>query len=565
MGEAVIDISVLSDTELISRIPKDIDTLLIHDTLFEQIKKESYAATPLARVTLHVLKELGLQYNIRYVSGGNDVLSYSDQALLLTADPIQYSLARRRNINAFYLDELSPDFILEEYFDEDTLSVHIKENSKVLAKIGTPQSFKQHELTAKELNYSDMQRIIRKLNAYALRHGTLEHKHKHSTILQVHDFRITITAPPLSKHWEITAVKPTAHRSLASYSISEEVKQRLLNRAEGVIVAGSPGMGKSTFAQSVLDAYTKQGKIVKTIESPRDLRPHPSVSQYSLHHADTRELHDILLLSRPDQVVFDEMRTTKDFALFTDLRLSGIGLLGVMHASSPIDAVQRFLHRLELGLLPHVLDTLVFVDKGEVAQVLQLSLVVKVPEGLASDDLARPVVVISDAHQPLYEMYTFGDQIVTVALGEEKSSPIEKLAKREVMRLIAPVTTKAQIRFTSSGHMILSVQRGIKEELDLEDLESKIGLKISVEEMGKPKVVAVKDIPYKLSGTEQALIFELHDMPEVLTQVFVGDEFLMSAKSSKKSLIKVRLDSVLGEKLTNAIKQKVAINLRIPE
>jgi ATPase len=65
-------------------------------------------------------------------------------------------------------------------------------------------------------------------------------------------------------------------------------------------------------------------KIVKTIEAPRDLVVSDAVVQYSFHYGTHDEVRDILLLSRPDFTVYDEIRNTSDFVLYKDLRLTGI-------------------------------------------------------------------------------------------------------------------------------------------------------------------------------------------------------------------------------------------------
>jgi len=63
-------------------------------------------------------------------------------------------------------------------------------------------------------------------------------------------------------------------------------------------------------------------KIVKTIESPRDLLVDDEIVQYSFSYGSHNDLRDILLLSRPDFTVYDELRNVDDFLLFKDLRLT---------------------------------------------------------------------------------------------------------------------------------------------------------------------------------------------------------------------------------------------------
>jgi len=84
----------------------------------------------------------------------------------------------------------------------------------------------------------------------------------------------------------------------------------------------------------------------------------------------------------------------KTLEFFSDLRLAGVGMVGVIHANSPLDAVQRFIGKIELGIIPNVLDTVVFVKDGKIAKVYELELKVKVPSGMTEQDLARPVIEV---------------------------------------------------------------------------------------------------------------------------------------------------------------------------
>jgi len=174
-------------------------------------------------------------------------------------------------------------------------------------------------------------------------------------------------------------------------------------------------------------------KIVKTIESPRDMILPNEITQYSKTYASSEELHDILLLSRPDYVIFDEMRDTPDFELYIDLRLAGVGMVGVVHATTPIDAIQRFVHRVDLGLLPSIIDTVIFMKGGEVQKVYALEMTVKVPEGLKEEDLARPVVLVKDyiTGEVEYEIYIFGEEKFIVPL-KKTTTPTATAAKAAI-------------------------------------------------------------------------------------------------------------------------------------
>lgn len=71
---------------------------------------------------------------------------------------------------------------------------------------------------------------------------------------------------------------------------------------------------------------------------------------------------------------------------------------------------------------------MIFIKAGKIDEVLVLDLVVKVPHGMMSEDLARPVIQVSSflSKKLMYEIYSFGEQIVVMetakvdAMREEK-------------------------------------------------------------------------------------------------------------------------------------------------
>ena len=71
-----------------------------------------------------------------------------------------------------------------------------------------------------------------------------------------------------------------------------------------------------------------------------------------------------------------------------------------------------------MGIIPQVIDTVIYIEKGAIAEIYNLQLTVKVPEGMESEDLARPVIIVTSflSKQVEYEIYTFGEQIVVMPL-----------------------------------------------------------------------------------------------------------------------------------------------------
>ena len=155
----------------------------------------------------------------------------------------------------------------------------------------------------------------------------IEIDRKLSTVIQMGTYRIVIVYPPLSDDYEITVVRPVKRLEFSDYNMDESTIDLLKSKAQGILIAWSPGSGKTTFAQALVDMYVEQNKIVKTIEAPRDLQVSDDVVQYSFSHGTHDEVRDILLLSRPDFTIYDEVRNAPDFLLYKDLRLTGIWLV----------------------------------------------------------------------------------------------------------------------------------------------------------------------------------------------------------------------------------------------
>jgi len=495
--------------------------------------------------------------------------------ILYTADYVQALVAEAEGVRVNYIppEIKTTGLKFEEFFTPDTLSVHLKEKTPPLAKRGKPGKFELVKIREEPCTTEEMEEIIREIYeaTRVSEESYIEVARAGATVLQLGNYRIAIARPPFSDGLEVTIVRPIVKLKLEDYKLSEKLIERLKERAEGILIAGPPGAGKTCFASSLAEFYSKEKKaVVKTLESPRDMQVSDEITQYRPLEGDFEKTAEILLLVRPDYVIFDEVKKTKDFEIFADLRLSGIGMIGTVHATDPIDAIQRFITRVELGMIPHIIDTIIFIRDGEVKKVYKLGMTVKVPTGMTEADLARPVVEVRDFETDKleYEIYTYGEENVVVPVSErERVSAVERLAVERILQEIRKFDPGAKVEFVSNEKVLVKVSNEAIPRLigrngtTISKIEEKLGIHIEVE----PRIPAIgKEVEFTINERGNSLELVLGEkLRGKVASVYVEEEFLFSATVGKKGRIKVNKDSEIGKELLKAVVGKKKIKVLI--
>ncbi len=503
-------------------------------------------------------------------------IAKENNAVLYTSDKVQALVSEAEGIEISFQesDFKQQDLEFLRFFDSETMSVHLKEGLKPKGKKGRPGSFNLVELEDKILTREYLHGITTQILDVAKMNNVsnIEISKPGALVIQHKDYRIAITQQPFSEGYEITVVHPIVRLELEQYELSEKLRTRFSERAEGILISGPPGSGKSTLASSLGDFYNKQGKIVKTFESPRDLQVDPAVTQYTRLDGSFENSADILLLVRPDYTIFDEVRRREDFGIFSDLRLSGVGMVGVIHANSPIDAIQRFIGKIELGIIPSVIDTVIFVKDGNITKVYQLELKVKVPSGMFEQDLARPVIEIRDFEDNTleYEIYTFGEENVIVPVSKKvKKFGIEKLAEDRIQETFRRFDPNAEVEILSDNRIKVMVSKQNIPSIigrggsTINDLEKMLKVHIDVVEKELSDIPSYgSSLAFDFSESRTSLLLNVGKEKSGLhADIYVNDDYITSSRIGRKGQIKIPKRSNPAKKIMNASSSKEDIKI----
>ncbi|MFO7794429.1 MAG: KH domain-containing protein, partial [Candidatus Nanohaloarchaea archaeon] len=200
----------------------------------------------------------------------------------------------------------------------------------------------------------------------------------------------------------------------------------------------------------------------------------------------------------------------------------------------------------------------IFIEDAEVAEVYELEMVVKVPEGMTEEDLARPVIQIRtfEDSRPVYEVYTYGEETVVIPVDEREESGAEKLAKEQIEHFLRGRVDNPEIEFISDNHIKMFVEEDEISQVigkggeNIDKLEKDLGLNITVE----PKSQTLKsEVDFDVRESGNSVIV---DVAESLSgkevDVYDGDEFLFTATVGKSGEVSLTKSSELSGRILSA-------------
>ena len=191
---------------------------------------------------------------VKLASGGEiDALirhaAIENNAKFITSDVVQAEVAKAKGLDVIYLRPQVEGFTplgIDQFFDEHTIAVYLKERVPPMAKKGTVKEMRLMKIRDQFCTDYELRGLAQEILERAKRDpdGFIELEKRGVTVVQIGSMRIAITRRPFSDGMEITAVRPIADVSLEQFNKASIIKNRIVGDKRGLLIAGSPGGGK---------------------------------------------------------------------------------------------------------------------------------------------------------------------------------------------------------------------------------------------------------------------------------------------------------------------------------
>jgi ATPase len=207
-------------------------------------------------------------------------------------------------------------------------------------------------------------------------------------------------------------------------------------------------------------------------------------------------------------------------------------------------------------MLPHIVDTVIFIKDGRVQNVYELRLTVRVPTGMKDEDLSRPIVEVVDFSNDrlIYEIYKYGEETVVVPVSDgELTQELREEIKNRVFRAISRIVKDPIVEVIAKDRVVVRINReeipkilGRKGQT-IRNLERRLKIGILVE----PKVSTLgEEVKFSIYESGNSIEIKVDEsLQGKQVNIYVNDQFLSSTMVGKSGKIRINKNSEIGRNL----------------
>ena len=160
------------------------------------------------------------------------------------------------------------------------------------------------------------------------------------------NFRLSLihgsTSPQGISKLILRSLTPIAH-PLDAFGESDKLKELVMDK-KNILIAGSTGSGKTSLLTTLLEGIDLQEHLVILEDTYEILSTHPHQTRFLAGESNETSLKSYLSYSlrlSPDRIILGEMRSHEVIPFLMAMNTGHKGLMGTIHASSAVDALNR--------------------------------------------------------------------------------------------------------------------------------------------------------------------------------------------------------------------------------
>ena len=196
-----------------------------------------------------------------------------------------------------------------------------------------------------------------------------------------------------------------------------------------------------------------------------------------------------------------------------------------------------------------------------------------------SDRMTDEIVKDFETGKLAYEIYSYGEQTVVIPVQENaEKKGVHKLAENSIVQEFNKYSSNVEVEMVSDNKCIVYVPESDiariigKQGSNITRIEEKLGVSIDVKSINekysndslKGTAKEQKEIEFEIAHKKNALLIELGiDMQNKEVDVYIGEEFLLSAKAGKTGSIKIKKSNNIGRRIMQALQNQEKICLRV--